>query len=151
MTSPTTASPKAYRPVFFVGLGGTGKEVLLRLRLRLYERFRTFDVPFCRFLWVDTDLRATGARGEDLSSALASVAFDEHEKFGLLHGSVGKDLADIFTNPTQWPQIHEWLYPEVQRYGNEIRDGAGGVRAVGRLTFFAKYAALRQALESKLG
>ncbi len=151
MSSPANASPKAYRPVFFVGLGGTGKEVLLRLRLRLYERFRTFDVPFCRFLWVDTDLRATGARGEDLSSSLASVAFDEHEKFGLLHGSVGKDLSDIFTNPTQWPHIHEWLYPEVQRYGSEIRDGAGGVRAVGRLTFFAKYTALREALERKIG
>ncbi len=151
MSSPASSSPKAYRPVFFVGLGGTGKEVLLRLRLRLYERFRTFDVPFCRFLWVDTDLRATGARGEDLSSALASVAFDEHEKFGLLHGSVGKDLSDVFTNPTQWPHLHEWLYPEVQRYGSEIRDGAGGVRAVGRLTFFAKYVALREALERKLG
>ncbi len=151
MSSPASSSPKAYRPVFFLGLGGTGKEVLLRLRLRLYERFRTYDVPFCRFLWVDTDLRATGARGEDLSSALASVAFDEHEKFGLLHGSVGKDLSDIFTNPTQWPHIHEWLYPEVQRYGSEIRDGAGGVRAVGRLTFFAKYTALREALERKLG
>ncbi len=150
MSSPASTSPKAYRPVFFLGLGGTGKEVLLRLRLRLYERFRTYDVPFCRFLWADTDLRATGARGEDLSSALASVAFEEHEKFSLLQGSVGRDLNDIFTNPTQWPHIHEWLYPEVQRYGSEIRDGAGGVRAVGRLTFFAKYAALREALERKL-
>ncbi len=151
MSSPASSSPKAYRPVFFLGLGGTGKEVLLRLRLRLYERFRTFDVPFCRFLWVDTDLRATGARGEDLSSALTSVAFEEHEKFGLLHGSVGKDLNEVFLNPTQWPHIHDWLYPEVQRYGSEIRDGAGGVRAVGRLTFFAQYAALREALERKLG
>ncbi|HEY0760107.1 MAG TPA: tubulin-like doman-containing protein [Acidisarcina sp.] len=140
----------AYRPVLFLGLGGTGKEVLLRLRLRLYERFRTFNVPFARFLWIDTDTRATDARGQDLSSALASVSFDEHEKFALLRGNVGKDMHDIFENPGQWPHVHEWLYPDVRSFGSEIADGAGGVRAVGRLTLFAKYSQLRAEIETKL-
>lgn len=140
----------AYRPVLFLGLGGTGKEVLLRLRLRMYERFRTINVPFARFLWIDTDTRATDARGQDLSSALASVGFDEHEKFALLRGNVGKDMHDIFENPGQWPHVHEWLYPDVRSFGSEIADGAGGVRAVGRLTLFAKYTQLRAEIEKKL-
>ena len=149
-SAPASTRSTAYRPVLFLGLGGTGKEILLRLRLRMFERFRTFHVPFARFLWVDTDTRATDARGQDLSSALAAVGFDEHEKFALLQGTVGKDLNDIFQNPGHWPHIHEWLYPEVRRFGAEIADGAGGVRAVGRLTMFAKYAGLREAIERKL-
>jgi len=150
MSSAANSRMTAYRPVLFLGLGGTGKEILLRLRLRMYERFRTYHVPFARFLWIDTDTRATDARGQDLSSALASVGFEEHEKFALLQGTIGKDLNDIFQNPGQWPHIHEWLYPEVRRFGSEIADGAGGVRAVGRLTFFAKYAGLREQIERKL-
>ncbi len=150
MSSANQPAATAYRPVFYIGLGGTGKEVLLRLRLRLFERFRTYKVPFARFVWVDTDTRATDARGADLSSALASMGFDDSEKYGLLEGTVGKDLTDIFQNPYKWPHIHEWLYPEVQRFGSEVKDGAGGVRAIGRLTCFAKYAGLRGTLERKL-
>ncbi len=146
MAAPTTA----YRPILFLGLGGTGKEILLRLRLRMHERFRTHQVPFARFLWVDTDTRATDARGQDLSKALGAMGFGEHEKFTLLEGAVGKDLRDIFQNPGQWPHIHEWLYPQVRQFGSEIADGAGGVRAVGRLTFFAKYVKLREQIESRL-
>lgn len=124
-----------YRPALFLGLGGTGKEVLLRLRRRFYERFRTYDLPFARFLWIDTDMRAVDARGEALKGEYSSVLFQDHERFPLMTTSVGQDLHDIFENPGRWKNIHEWLYESVSQYGRGVKDGAGGVRAIGRLTF----------------
>lgn len=126
----------AIRPTLFIGLGGTGKEVLLRLRRKFYERLGTPGLPCTAYLWLDTDTRDVMAQGEKINEIYQSVAFEPHEKIGLLEGSVGSDLSNIFRNKDEWRHLHKWLYPEVERYGAEITDGAGGVRAVGRLTFF---------------
>lgn len=142
-------NPTPYRPALFLGLGGTGKEVLLRLRRRFYERFRTTDVPFARFLWIDTDTRAVDARGEKLDEAFSAVSFNESETVSLLRNNVGADMADIFNNPRQHEYVHKWLYEEVERFGRSVGDGAGGVRAIGRLTLFAGYNRLRQVIESR--
>lgn len=138
------------RPTLFLGLGGTGKEVLLRLRRRFYERFRTNGLPCTSYLWIDTDTRDVGARGEKLDEAFSAVGFTETERISLLHGKVGESLGDIFMNRERWSFIHDWLYDEVERYGQEIGDGAGGVRAVGRLTFFGNYLTLSQRISQEL-
>jgi hypothetical protein len=129
----------AIRPTLFIGLGGTGKEVLLRLRRKFYERLGEPGLPCTAYMWIDTDTRDVMARGERVDEIYQAVAFEEHEKIGLLKGSVGNDLGSIFLNRGQWEHLHEWVYPEVNRYGAEIADGAGGVRAVGRLTFFRHF------------
>ena len=138
------------RPTLYIGLGGTGKEVILRLRRRFYERFRKTGLPCTEYLWIDTDTRDVGARGEPIDEALGAVSLESHEQFALMQGNVGSDLIDIFQNPERNEHIHEWLYPEVERYGMEIADGAGGVRGVGRLTFFNKYPALREHVRSAI-
>jgi hypothetical protein len=43
------------------------------------------------------------------------------------------------------------LYDEVERYGVEIADGAGGVRAVGRLMLMANFASVESALKNAVG
>ncbi|MCX6625124.1 MAG: hypothetical protein NTY38_29505, partial [Acidobacteria bacterium] len=143
-------NPIAYRPALFLGLGGTGKEVLLRLRRRFYERFRTVNVPFARFLWVDTDTRAVDARGEKLDEVFSAVGFGPEEQCPLLSGDVGTDMGDIFANPEKWSFIHDWLYEEVDRFGRGIKDGAGGIRAVGRLTFFNAFNNLNQVISRRM-
>jgi uncharacterized membrane-anchored protein YhcB (DUF1043 family) len=139
------------RPTLYVGLGGTGKEVLLRLRRRFYERFREGVPPCTRFLWMDTDTRDKDAKGEALDAALSAVGFEEQEKVPLLNGTVGKAAIDIFRNRQKWSYIHDWLYDEVERYGVEIADGAGGVRAVGRLMLMANFASVESALKNAVG
>ncbi|MEK7751462.1 MAG: tubulin-like doman-containing protein, partial [Acidobacteriota bacterium] len=47
---------------------------------------------------------------------------------------------DVFRNRQSWQHIHSWLHPQVEQFGAEIADGAGGVRAVGRLTYFFHFA-----------
>jgi hypothetical protein len=129
----------AIRPTLFIGLGGTGKEVLLRLRRKFYERLGQPGLPCTAYLWLDTDTRDVMARGEKIDEILEAVTFDEPERIALLSGRVSDDLGEVFRNKDRWRHIHPprgWLYPAVERYGAEIADGAGGVRAVGRLTFF---------------
>lgn len=149
--NPTNKTQQPIRPTLYVGLGGTGKEVLLRLRRRFYERFRNGVPPCTRFLWLDTDTRDMDARGEALDAALSAVAFGEQEKVPLLNGTVGKAAVDIFQNRQKWNYIHDWLYDEVESYGLKIADGAGGVRSVGRLMLMAKFASVESALKTALG
>jgi hypothetical protein len=127
------------RPTLFIGLGGTGKEVLLRLRRKFYERFGEPGLPCVAYLWMDTDTRDHMAQGEPMDEIFRSVTFQDHEHIPLLQGKVKDHLGSVFTNRGQWEHIHRWMYREVGVYGLEIGDGAGGVRAVGRLTFFYHY------------
>jgi Tubulin like len=126
----------AIRPTLFIGLGGTGKEVLLRLRRKFYERFGSPGLPCVSYLWLDTDTLDRMAQGEPMDAIYREVGFTEREQIPLLQGKVKEDLAEVFRNRTQYPHIHNWLYQEVERFGTEIQDGAGGVRAVGKLTFY---------------
>jgi len=139
MAQPQDQLLGAIHPTLFIGLGGTGKEVLLRLRRKFYEQLGRPGLPCTSYLWLDTDTRDVMAQGEKMDEIFQSVAFKPHEQIGLLEGSVGTDLAGMFTNRGQWEHIHSWLHPEVERYGAEIADGAGGVRSVGRLTFFYRF------------
>jgi hypothetical protein len=50
------------RPTVFIGLGGTGKEVLLSLRRKVYEKFCKPSLPCASFLWVDTGTGGKDAR-----------------------------------------------------------------------------------------
>lgn len=129
----------AVRPTLFIGLGGTGKEVLLRLRRRFYEEFGVPSLPCTAFLWIDADIRDTMATGEPMDEIYREVGFAERERVDLLRESPGTDLADVFRNRDRYAYIHRWLYPEVERFGQQISDGAGNVRAVGRLTWFHKF------------
>lgn len=150
MANETTEKVGAIRPTLFIGLGGTGKEVLLRLRRKFYERFGEPRLPCTAFLWLDTDTRDVMAQGERIDEIYQAVRFKEEERLALLEGRVS-GLSDVFQNKSQWQHVHEWLYEEVERYGQEISDGAGGVRAVGRLTFYHSYPDVRQRIEELLG
>jgi hypothetical protein len=88
---------------------------------------------------MDTDTRDLDARGKAFDAALSAVAFEEQEKVALLSGKVGEAATDIFRNRQKWSYIHDWLYDEVETYGRGISDGAGGVRAVGRLMFMTNF------------
>ena len=145
--NPMNLIDQQIRPTLYIGLGGTGKEVLLRLRRRFYERFRVKRLPCTQFLWIDTDILNPGAQGETLDAAMAAVSFEEQEKVSLLNGTVGDSTVDIFRNRTKWGYIHSWLYDEVASYGREIADGAGGIRAVGRLMFMVNFSNVQAAVK----
>ena len=101
----------AIRPTLFLGLGGTGKEVLLRLRRRFYERMGVTGLPCTSYLWLDTDTRDCLAFGEGVEETFSTVAFKPEETVPLLAGSVGADLAQIFDSRDSWNMSTSGCHP----------------------------------------
>lgn len=54
-TSGTTVQIEKPIPTLLIGLGGSGKEVLMRLRKRFHDRYITKDPGYARFVFIDTD------------------------------------------------------------------------------------------------
>ncbi|MBE7212725.1 MAG: hypothetical protein INR65_17060, partial [Gluconacetobacter diazotrophicus] len=135
------------RPTLFVGLGGTGKEVLLRLRRRIlqhdWDGRRVDDLarfPAARFLYFDTD--TTDAIESDRSrrgdAFAAAVRFRENER---LQKRV--DIRRTMTEIDNLPLIGDWL-PEADLSSINTEKGAGQVRAISRLLFFDQFAILQR-------
>ena len=136
-TGQVTALP--VRPTVFIGLGGTGMEVLLRLRRRiLAERWNgqqlksIGDFPIAAFLYFDTDQRAT---------AQSDIKSDEDPFLSLisLDGEAirPKDFrpGKFQSNIDNYPTLRDWL-PTQSLSGVDTSQGAGQIRAISRLLFF---------------
>ena len=130
------------RPTVFVALGGTGKEVLLRLRRRIIqadwsgERLHSIaEFPVAKFFYFDTD--TTEARESDRAAAndplYAAVKFTPGET---LQKSV--NIAKYQRDLRAYPHIEEWL-PQRDLTSIDASKGAGQVRAISRLLFFDTY------------
>ncbi|MBI3272332.1 MAG: hypothetical protein HYZ53_25295 [Planctomycetes bacterium] len=115
------SKPIHVRPTLFIGLGGTGFEVLCRLK----RRVRALYGPYApiRFLVLDTD-------PPDLTKSVL-----EPDEFVNLSGF---DASNILKNLDQYKCVRPW-WPEALKVGNVFR-GAKQKRAVGRLAFYFKYA-----------
>ncbi len=127
------------RPTVFVALGGTGMEVLLRLRRRILQadwngaRIGALDqFPAAAFLYVDTDtLEAREADRAVATDPLAvKVAFREGET---LQKAV--NLARYQAERRSYPHIDAWL-PARDLSRIDASKGAGQIRAIARLLFF---------------
>lgn len=140
------------RPTVFVGVGGTGMEVLLRLRRRILQtewnggRINNLsEFPVARFLYFDTDTneaRETGRSvGNDPMAEAVSFA-----KGDLLQAKV--NIGHYQKNKRNYPAIDEWL-PSRDLSRIDTEKGAGQVRAISRLLFFDQFDTFRAAVAEK--
>lgn len=139
------------RPTLFVALGGTGKEIALRLRRRILlhdwggagsiRRLRSIeDFPIASFIYFDTDTTEAietdrNQGGDPVSRA---VGFRDPEK--LQHGV---DVGHYMRELESYPHIREWL-PEGDLSKINTEKGAGQVRSISRLLFFDKFTRFQQ-------
>lgn len=134
-------------PTVFIGVGGTGKQVLMRFRKRLFERHRKPRPDHSRFLLLDTDMQALvprGERAEDYKDALLDPAQGECVKCGISPGEYDMVLKDIrYKSDPRW----SWMHPKMSEYSpTSFQDGAGTIRQAGRLAFMLKYSNIRAQL-----
>jgi len=137
------------QPVVYIGVGGSGKEVLLALRRRFFENFnlRPSDLPsFVRFLAIDTDV-ATGLTTLKGAAGFLTeaVAFTEREKLGVpLDRDLTRSLEEGFEDKTY---ISSWLNRQLfEQAKMEVGAGAQQTRPLGRLSVFLHFDTLRQRL-----
>jgi len=136
---PKIEESKPVSPTLMIGIGGTGKEVLLRLRRRIVERYGSLSMlPFLQFMHLDTDTTAAAHEQYNLRGAddplHAEVRFKPVERIDLtIDGGTGKYVEHI----NNFPQIKRWFPTggKIAGLGN-LGEGAGQVRMASRLGFF---------------
>jgi len=132
-----TVDEKSMVPTILVGVGGTGVEVLSRVRRLVEQSYGSLDkFPILSFLSVDTDKDYKVTNPE-----AAGTPLQDYEK---LWASVsGKEVSDIMTNMQKYPWIEAWFPQELERNIGALEAGAGQIRACGRFAFFYNYHKIR--------
>ena len=128
---------KSMVPTVLVGIGGTGAEILSRVRRLAEETYGSLkNFPIISFLWVDTDkdYKITNPEG-------AGSPFKDNEK----HWArvAGREVEEIISNMENYPWIRSWFPNELERNITSLEAGAGQIRACGRFAFFCNYHAIR--------
>ncbi len=108
------------RRSLIIGIGGTGVSIIQRVQELIAWRhnIRADDVPFVRYIGLDTSLDTMGEEGGDFA-----------------HIRVGpegvRDSVEQYQEG-QW----RWIDPTIVHAAGAVQDGAGSVRMIGKFSFF---------------
>ena len=124
-----------------IGVGGTGHQIMLDIRKRLVDKYGALDkLPIVSFLLLDTD-QAIFSKNPDYDD---EVNLDNADK---IHTSV-HGVDSLRKNLREHPHLRNWLDPRVLT--GDIDQGAGAVRARGRLAYFWNYNQIARRLEEQM-
>ena len=135
---------KSMVPTVLVGVGGTGAEILSRVRRFVEESYDSLDrFPLISFLWIDTD------KGYKITNPEAAGSeFKDYEK---CHATVsGMEVETRLRNMERFPWIEKWFPPELEKNISSLEAGAGQIRACGRFAYFCNYAKIQKDLRKAL-
>ncbi|WP_222930889.1 tubulin-like doman-containing protein, partial [Microcystis aeruginosa] len=132
MSSVAQTDRKDIVPTLVIGVGGTGLEVILRVRRLITESYGSLkNFPIVGFLHIDTD---SGYKPSN--PLMIGPPLEEGEKY---YSKVTLlEVQPIVKNPSAWDCYHEWLPPELISNPQLLasQEGAGQIRACGRFSFF---------------
>lgn len=150
-------------PTLFIGVGGSGMEVLLRVRRRILnaswgqgipQRITSLaDFPVAQFMHFDLDLGAVKEEGraQQLDPLAEAVKLRDEDRLCETFEIANYCSSD--NDIDRYPLIKEWspLTPaRIRDLGIDPSKGAGQIRAVSRLYFFDKYRKVRDKIRTKL-
>ena len=139
-----------------VGLGGTGRDVLMCLRRLIVDRYGSLtNFPIVSFLHIDTDVRGSNVTGLRTGSIYRGqdISFQQDEQVFL---TISQEEIDLFIRSSKnrktqaigpFDHILQWFDPLLLQNGRGIEQGAGGIRAIGRLAFFWNYEKVHTSVE----
>lgn len=129
---------KTMVPTVLVGIGGTGHEVLARVRRLVEETYGSLkNFPIISFLVIDTDRDYKVSNPEAAGSPLK----DNERHWASV---TGKESRNMVSNMSNFPWIDSWFPRELERNLGALEAGAGQIRACGRFAFFCNYHAIQQ-------
>src|SRR6476469_8602605 len=117
---------KSMVPTVLVGIGGTGHEVLARVRRLVEETYGSLkNFPIISFLVIDTDRDYKVSNPEAAGSTLK----DNERHWASV---TGKESRNMVSNMSKFPWIDSWFPRELERNLGALEAGAGQIRACGR-------------------
>ena len=154
-----TQSRKINRTVC-IGLGGTGRDVLMRIRRLIVERYGDFkQLPIISFVHIDTDRGASNATGLRTGNTYhgIDIRFSDAEKVAAtmtrsevdnMTRELSRNVSNYDGSPGVHSNISSWFPPQLLNNLKAIDEGAQAIRPVGRLAFFHNYRKIKAAIES---
>ncbi|MGF1489828.1 MAG: tubulin-like doman-containing protein [Prochloraceae cyanobacterium] len=141
-----------------IGLGGTGRDVLMRIRRLIVERHGDLNrLPIVSFVYIDTDKAAsqtsdlrTGNKhyGVDLSFRDAEKVNATMNRTEINNFVRGLQNKSSYERQGPYDHIGRWFPPQLLKDIKAIEEGAKGIRPVGRLAFFNKYRQIKKAIQT---
>lgn len=135
-------------PTVFIGVGGTGKEALMRLRKRFYDDGRELR-QYTRYLIIDTDSRWVPEKSAE--SVYLPVQPEPDEK--VVCPITEAQFLETFNRLERQhdPLFVSWLNPDMRNKGaGAVQHGAGTHRQFGRLAFMLNYDSIRSKIKSQI-
>ncbi|WP_319422540.1 tubulin-like doman-containing protein [Pleurocapsa sp. FMAR1] len=160
MNIKSEAQSQKIRRTICIGLGGTGKDVLMRIRRLIVDKYGSLDaLPVVSFVHIDTDKASsnvTGLRtgnfyhGVDLrfSNAEKVAATMSRNEVSNFKEEMGRKSSNYEGSPGVYKNIECWFPPQLLRDLKAIDEGAQGIRPVGRLAFFHNHRQIKTAIET---
>lgn len=141
-----------------IGLGGTGHDVLMRIRRLIVDRYGDLNkLPIVSFVHIDTDKLETQKSSLRTGSIYHGVnlSFREAEKVSatmtpaevtnFVQGLERRSSYD--ERPGPYDNIALWFPRQLLRNIRAVEEGAQARRPVGRLAFFHNYQNIKTAIE----
>ncbi|MFV1965613.1 MAG: tubulin-like doman-containing protein [Pirellulaceae bacterium] len=145
--------PTGFVPTLIIGLGGSGKDVVMRLRRRFYETYGAPTSGFVSTLILDTNMdpgafvpteEPPEAYTDDILPG-PSESFDCQISEAQFNG-VFDDIE--FNKETEFS---DWLNPKLRRLGvASVQDGCGTQRQFGRMAFMLNRRDIASRIESQI-
>ena len=154
-----TQSRKINRTIC-IGLGGTGRDVLMRIRRLIVERYGDFkELPIISFVHIDTDKASSNVTGLRTGNTYQGIdlRFSDAEKVAAtmtrsevdnMTRELSRNVSNYDGSPGVHSNISSWFPPQLLTNLKAIDEGAQAIRPVGRLAFFHNYRKIKSAIES---
>ncbi len=129
-------------PTVIVGLGGTGKEIMIKIRRMIVETYGTLDdLPIVSFLHLDTEQNAKVSESQvvlkqDISLRPVEQVWTKVE-----------DAKSLLNQLNSYPYLAEW-FPAQLKGTDSILSGAGQIRALGRFAFAVNYQQIKSSFSN---
>ena len=160
MNIKSEAQTRQIKRTVCIGLGGTGKDVLMRIRRLIVDKYGSLDaLPVVSFVHIDTDKASSNVTGLKTGNFYHGVdlRFSNAEKVAATMsknevGNFKKEMNRKSSNyeglPGVFKNIECWFPPQLLKDLKAIDEGAQGIRPVGRLAFFHNHRKIKTAIET---
>lgn len=145
-TTPTDNKQLNIKRTICIGLGGTGREILMQIRRLIIDKYgKLSNLPIISFVHIDTDInesKKTGLKsgddyhgekikfkpGEIVEATMKAQEVDDLAK--------GLEKRSQYERQSPFDHIASWFPPQALKDVKSIEYGAGAMRPIGRLAFF---------------
>ena len=141
-----------------IGLGGTGRDVLMRIRRLIIDRYgKLSELPIVSFVHIDADKGASQLSGLRTGNTYhgEDILFRDSERVvATMNSKEVNDLAQglerrsAYEREGPYDHIGRWFSPQLLKNVKAIEEGASGIRPVGRLAFFHNYRKIQKVIET---